>query len=68
MTLNGVPAVCDPPAGVTVNVAAAAGLTVIPCEPVIDAVTVSVAVTDCAPAAVSVAEKVCEPESPATKA
>ena len=67
MTLNALPAVWVPPAGVTVNEAAAAGLTVIECEPLIEPVTVSVAVTDCEPAVFRVAENVCEPESPPTK-
>ena len=67
MTLNAPPAVWGPPAGVTSNEAAAAGLTVIECEPLIDPVTVSVAVTDCEPAVVRVAENACEPASPPTK-
>ena len=43
-------------------------LTTIPdCVPVIDAVTVSVAVIDCVPAVLKVALKVCAPASPPTK-
>ena len=69
-TLNEVPAVCVVPAGLTWRVAAAAGLTVIPAVvPLIEPVTVSVAVTVCEPAVFSVTaeEKVWVPLSPATK-
>ena len=67
VTLNAVPAVCVVPAGVTWIVAAAAGLTVIEAVvPLIEPVTVSVAVTVCEPAVLSVTAepKVCEPSSP----
>ena len=70
VTLNAVPAVCVVPAGVTWSVAAAAGSTVIALlVPLIEPVTVSVAVTVCEPAVFSVTAepKVCEPLSPATK-
>ena len=69
VTLNAVPAVCVVPAGETWSVAAAAGLTVTdPLVPLIEPVTVSVAVTVCEPAVFSVTPeaKVCEPLSPAT--
>ena len=48
---------------------ALAGVMLIPdCIPVIDDVTMSVAVIDCVPAVFSVAEKVCVPVSPPAKA
>ncbi len=70
VTLNAVPAVCVVAAGVTWIVAGVAGLTVIAAVvPVIEPVTVSVAVTVCEPAVLSVTaeETVCVPASPPVK-
>jgi hypothetical protein len=46
---------------------AAAGVTVTVCDPVIEAVTVSVAVTDRLPAVLSVTLKTCTPASATVK-
>jgi hypothetical protein len=65
-----VPATVGEGMPLTVNVLAAAGLTTIPVWlPVIEGVTVSVAVIDCVPAVLRVNPlvNVCTPLSPATK-
>jgi hypothetical protein len=63
VTLNGTPVVTFAGA-VTLRCVAGGGATVVLALPVIDAVTVSVAVIDCAPVEVSVTLNVCTPASP----